>query len=193
MRLLDEATQTVDIAQYNIRSERFLTKLVELQQRGVRVRICVDKKNAEQPYNTLDDAMEAAGLDLLRVLNDRSSFAIMHHKFTVVDGRTVMTGSYNWNETAQEVNEENMLVLRDAGPRRGLHAGVRGAARRARGAPAGPRRERDRLLLARGQRPPGRARPGPRSPSGGSSSPCSPTATTGSRAPCATRPAAAST
>lgn len=113
MRVLDEATQTVDIAQYNIRSERFLTKLVELQQRGVRVRICVDKKNAEQPYNTLDDALEAAGLDILRVLNDRSSFAIMHHKFTVVDGRTVMTGSYNWNETAQEVNEENMLVLRD--------------------------------------------------------------------------------
>lgn len=114
MRILDEATQTVDIAQYNIRSERFLTKLVELQQRGVRVRICVDKKNADQPYNTLDDAMQAAGLDIQRILNDRSSFAIMHHKFTVVDGRTVMTGSYNWNETAQEVNEENMLVLRDA-------------------------------------------------------------------------------
>ncbi len=113
MRILDEATQTVDIAQYNIRSERFLGKLVELQQRGVRVRICVDKKNADKDYNTLDDAMQAAGLDLLRVLNDRSDFAIMHHKFTVVDGRTVMTGSYNWNETAQEVNEENMLVLRD--------------------------------------------------------------------------------
>lgn len=114
MRVLDEAQQTVDIAQYNIRSERFLGKLLELQQRGVRVRICVDKKNADKDYNTLDDAMEAAGLDLRRVLNDRSDFAIMHHKFTVVDGRTVMTGSYNWNETAQEVNEENMLVLRDA-------------------------------------------------------------------------------
>jgi hypothetical protein len=113
MAVLDTATRTVDVAQYNIRSERFVTKLEELRARGVAIRITVDAKNAEKDYNTVDDLIESKGFDLVRSLNDRAAFAIMHHKFTIIDDTTVMTGSYNWNETAQEVNDENMLVFRD--------------------------------------------------------------------------------
>lgn len=113
LAVLDSAQRTVDIAQYNIRNERFVEKLEELRARGVAIRIVVDAKNAEQPHNTLDDEIEARGFALVRYRNTRSAFAIMHHKFTIVDDAVVMTGSYNWNETAQLVNDENMLVLRD--------------------------------------------------------------------------------
>ena len=37
----------------------------------------------------------------------------MHLKVAVVDGGTVMTGSFNWNGTAALANDENMIVLRD--------------------------------------------------------------------------------
>lgn len=114
LALLDAAQTSVDVAQYNIRNERFFTKLSELKARGVRVRIVVDAKNAEKPWNTLDDAFVAAGFDLVRYRNTGHAYAIMHHKFTVIDGQTVLTGSYNWNDTAQVVNDENMIVLRDA-------------------------------------------------------------------------------
>jgi PLD-like domain/Starch binding domain len=113
LELLDGAQVSVDVAQYNIRSETFHAKLDELRGRGVRVRIVVDAKNAANPWNTLDDRLEADGFALRRFDNSRSRYAIMHHKFTVIDGAVVLTGSYNWNGTAQHVNDENMLVLRD--------------------------------------------------------------------------------
>ncbi len=113
LAVLDRARQTVDVAQYNVRNDVFLVKLAELRARGVRVRLVVDAKNAANPWNVLDDVFEAQGFDIVRHENTRHPYAIMHHKFTVVDGTWVMTGSYNWNETAQRVNDENLVVLRD--------------------------------------------------------------------------------
>jgi phosphatidylserine/phosphatidylglycerophosphate/cardiolipin synthase-like enzyme len=40
-------------------------------------------------------------------------YAIMHHKFVVVDGVTVETGSFNLTAAAESSNAENVLVLRD--------------------------------------------------------------------------------
>ncbi|MFF4534427.1 phospholipase D-like domain-containing protein [Streptomyces sp. NPDC001407] len=38
----------------------------------------------------------------------------MHNKVLVIDGQTVVTGSYNFSEHA-ETNAENALILTDAG------------------------------------------------------------------------------
>lgn len=110
--MLDTARSEVVIAHYNIRRERVIAKLIELKKRGVDVRIAVDKTNAAQSYNVGDDALEAAGIKLVRV-SPPGSASIMHLKATVIDGKTTMTGSFNWNETAALANDENMLVFRD--------------------------------------------------------------------------------
>ncbi|MGE0712646.1 MAG: phospholipase D-like domain-containing protein [Planctomycetota bacterium] len=115
LALLRTAQVSVDVAQYNIRNEDFLVALRELRDRGVAVRIVVDAKNAANPWNTLDDQIEAEGFAIKRYENTASAYAIMHHKFTVIDGLHVMTGSFNWNETAQLVNDENMIDFADAG------------------------------------------------------------------------------
>jgi phosphatidylserine/phosphatidylglycerophosphate/cardiolipin synthase-like enzyme len=44
---------------------------------------------------------------------DRSPYH-MHHKFAVFDARTLLTGSYNWTRTANEFNQENVLVTDDS-------------------------------------------------------------------------------
>lgn len=38
---------------------------------------------------------------------------IMHHKFCVIDGSTVITGSYNWSQKARN-NDENITVVTDS-------------------------------------------------------------------------------
>jgi len=35
----------------------------------------------------------------------------LHHKFGVVDGTTVITGSHNWSEAANRANDEALLVI----------------------------------------------------------------------------------
>jgi len=37
----------------------------------------------------------------------------MHNKFAIIDGKELITGSFNWTQTAQERNEENMLIIHD--------------------------------------------------------------------------------
>jgi len=35
----------------------------------------------------------------------------MHHKFFVVDGQIVVTGSFNFSNAAEEANNENVLII----------------------------------------------------------------------------------
>jgi phosphatidylserine/phosphatidylglycerophosphate/cardiolipin synthase-like enzyme len=35
----------------------------------------------------------------------------LHHKFGVVDGKTIITGSHNWSEAANRTNDETLLIV----------------------------------------------------------------------------------
>ena len=39
--------------------------------------------------------------------------SLMHHKFCVIDAKTVITGSYNWSKKARS-NDENITIIRDS-------------------------------------------------------------------------------
>lgn len=47
-------------------------------------------------------------------LKDFSTTNNVHHKVFIVDENTVITGSYNPSESANERNDENILIIRDA-------------------------------------------------------------------------------
>ena len=42
-----------------------------------------------------------------------SQHAVAHSKTIVIDGETVITGSFNFTKAAEENNAENLLVIRD--------------------------------------------------------------------------------
>ena len=54
------------------------------------------------------EKLEAAGL---RVIKDGNS-GMMHHKVIVIDGETVITGSYNFSKNAEKRNNENLLIIK---------------------------------------------------------------------------------
>ena len=37
----------------------------------------------------------------------------MHHKFAIIDNRLLLTGSYNWTSSANNRNNENLMVIDD--------------------------------------------------------------------------------
>jgi len=39
--------------------------------------------------------------------------SIAHNKIVIIDGGTVITGSFNFSKQAEEKNAENLLVIRD--------------------------------------------------------------------------------
>lgn len=97
----------MDIAVYSITHDAIVAALVRAHQRGVEVRVLTDKVQASSKY-AQDEALEAAGISLRRDTQTGS----LHHKFTVGDGSAVMTGSFNWTESADQRNAENFVIVR---------------------------------------------------------------------------------
>jgi phosphatidylserine/phosphatidylglycerophosphate/cardiolipin synthase-like enzyme len=103
---LSGANSTIYVMIYSFTLAEVADALIEAQAGGVEVRVVIEKKNAYgkgSQYEWLRDA----GVDVR--LSGNSS--LMHHKVAVIDGSTVITGSFNWSSNADAKNDENMVVL----------------------------------------------------------------------------------
>ena len=74
---------------------------------GVDVQGVFEKRQADGQYSE-HNAMQNAGL---RIILDENRGA-MHHKVIVIDGETVVTGSYNFSKNAETRNNENLLIIK---------------------------------------------------------------------------------
>lgn len=104
---IGSAQVSIDMAAYSFTSKPIATALLTAQRRGVRVRVVADRK-ANSKYTAVT-FLANQGVPVR--LNDR--YAAMHHKFMVIDGRSVQSGSYNYSASAHVRNAENALWLQD--------------------------------------------------------------------------------
>ncbi len=107
-RLLATAGKTADVCVFTITDDRLADTVLDAHRRGVAVRIITDDAKAEDQGSDVG-RFERSGIPT-RV--DRSPFH-MHHKFAILDGETLLTGSYNWTRGAARDNEENLIVTTD--------------------------------------------------------------------------------
>ena len=103
------ARETADICVFTITDDRIARAIEKAHDRGVAVRIITDDEKSEDLGTDIPRLMKAG----IPVAFDNSS-SHMHHKFAVVDGRVLLTGSFNWTRSASEVNQENVIVTDDA-------------------------------------------------------------------------------
>ena len=106
--LLRRSRRSADVCVFTITDDRLAEALTDAHRRGVAVRIIGDDAKAEDLGSDIGRFERAS----LAVRVDRSPFH-MHHKFAVVDGRTLLTGSYNWTRGAARDNEENLVIVDD--------------------------------------------------------------------------------
>ena len=94
---------------YSFTSRPIAEALMEARARGVHVEVIVDKSQRAE-RSTMADDLAADGIP---VVVD-AAHSIAHNKVMVIDGRTVLTGSFNFTEAAEERNAENLLVIQDS-------------------------------------------------------------------------------
>ena len=105
---LNKAKKSIDIAMYYFTDRDLANTVIDAYNRGVTVRIYLDKDQKEAKYSK-SCYLAKHGITI-RYSNNPY---IMHHKFTVIDEELVITGSYNWTASAGVRNNENLLVIRD--------------------------------------------------------------------------------
>ena len=69
-----------------------------------------DKINNNAPFNIRQ--LEAHKAQLFPIPSEKNPKNLMHNKFCVIDGKHVITGSYNWTHRAKS-NDENITVFLD--------------------------------------------------------------------------------
>ena len=104
------ARRDVRVQAYGFTSPDIVEALAQARRRGVDVRIILDKGALGQERE--EAAAETLATAGVPVLVD-GVHAIAHNKVMVIDGTTVLTGSFNFTAAAQNRNAENLLILRD--------------------------------------------------------------------------------
>ena len=107
--VLDHAKKTVLVQAYNFTSEPIAKALCAAKKRGVDVRIIGDRSVPTERSSKAQDCADAA----IPVLIDKKHH-IAHNKVIIVDGETTITGSFNWTDSAEDNNAENLLVIKSA-------------------------------------------------------------------------------
>ena len=106
------ARREIRAAVYSLTRARIVSELVKAKQRGVDVQIKVDKLQAgNQAMQLALGRLVKAGIPVTII--DPPGNGAMHNKFAIIDGRRVVTGSFNWTANAALNNYENVVVIED--------------------------------------------------------------------------------
>jgi len=101
---LDGAKKVVRIQIYSFTAQPIADAIIRAKKRGVNIQIVADPSSMNTP------ALLSVISGGVPVYVD-SSHAIMHSKVGIVDGKTVLTGSYNLSDSAEFRNAENLVVI----------------------------------------------------------------------------------
>ena len=105
---LGNAKATVLVQAYSFTSAPIAKALLNAHKRGVKVDVILDKSQRTEKYSEADFLVNMG----IPTKID-AKHAIAHNKIMVIDGQTVITGSFNFTTAAEEKNAENLLVIRD--------------------------------------------------------------------------------
>jgi len=108
IRELNKAKNTLLVQAYTFSSAAIAKALLNAYKRGVKVEVILDKSQKTQNYSSATFLYNQG----IPVKID-AQHAIAHSKVMIIDGETVITGSFNFTKAAEENNAENLLVIYD--------------------------------------------------------------------------------
>jgi phosphatidylserine/phosphatidylglycerophosphate/cardiolipin synthase-like enzyme len=108
IRELNKAQNTVLVQAYSFTSPPIARALLDAHKRGVRVEVILDKSQRTQSYSS---ATFLFNVGIPTKIDAQHTIA--HNKVMIIDGETVITGSFNFTKAAEEKNAENLLIIHD--------------------------------------------------------------------------------
>jgi len=103
------ARKQILVQAYDFTSKPIGSALVEAHRRGVDVRVIVDGEQLRFQNHEVD-YLARGGIPV--TVDSKHNNA--HNKVMVIDGETVITGSFNFTKAAERENAENVVFIRDA-------------------------------------------------------------------------------
>ena len=124
---LRAAEESIHMALFVFSAQQLTNVLREKIEQVVEIRLVADPGFASRPFSEVLDLLgvslpdhtckvEAGNLPLDQALKGVGTPRLargdkLHHKFAVIDNKTVITGSFNWSPSAAHTNDETLLVI----------------------------------------------------------------------------------
>ena len=105
---INRAQASINIAMYIFTDREIALPLVKARERGVKVRLYLDQDQVDYKYSQSRFLVQKGIKTRISTNN-----YIMHNKFAIIDNRILLTGSYNWTFSANNRNDENLMVIDD--------------------------------------------------------------------------------
>lgn len=105
LKLLQNAKKSIDCAIYDINRDSIVQYLI-IASKSISVRVITDQRQAKGPHSFVGLLIKS-GVQV-RFGRQRGT---MHHKFMIVDGKVLETGSFDYTNHASESNRENQVYL----------------------------------------------------------------------------------
>ena len=103
---IDSANEEIVIAIYSFTLDNVSDALARARERGVSVRVVFDKLQASNQYSVDEKLIE---MGVATKIKEGSGY--MHNKFTVIDRKKVLTGSFNYSKNGDTKNDENLVLI----------------------------------------------------------------------------------
>jgi phosphatidylserine/phosphatidylglycerophosphate/cardiolipin synthase-like enzyme len=103
---IHKAQHSIDMQAYTFTASAISEALVEAEGRGVAVRVIMDKNGSNERGSQAEFLKENG----VPIWTD-GEHPIAHNKIVILDGNTVITGSFNFTNQAENLNAENLLVI----------------------------------------------------------------------------------
>jgi phosphatidylserine/phosphatidylglycerophosphate/cardiolipin synthase-like enzyme len=107
--VLGKCKKTLLVEMYSFTDKKLCDAIIAAKTNGAKVRVYLDRSNAAK-NGVQARRLVAAGVET-RI---SSNPAISHNKVAVIDGKTVLTGSFNWTTAAETKNDENLVCIESA-------------------------------------------------------------------------------
>ncbi|ACZ33306.1 phopholipase domain protein [Chlamydia pneumoniae LPCoLN] len=98
--------KTIQVAMFALTHSEIIQALHQAKQRGIHVDIIIDRSHSKLTFKQL------------RQLNINKDFVsintapcTLHHKFAVIDNKTLLAGSINWSKGGFSLNDESLIIL----------------------------------------------------------------------------------
>jgi phosphatidylserine/phosphatidylglycerophosphate/cardiolipin synthase-like enzyme len=105
------AQESIYFLAYSFNSEKISNAMLARAHAGVTLAGVFDKTQAAANKNSSEyDPLRLVGLDVWLDANPKN----MHDKIILIDGKIVITGSYNFTAAGENKNDENILIIHNA-------------------------------------------------------------------------------
>jgi phosphatidylserine/phosphatidylglycerophosphate/cardiolipin synthase-like enzyme len=108
IRALQQAREQVLVMAFTLTADEIAELLIQRAEEGLDVRVIFEAGQIRSVGTDYERLLESS----VDVRTDRNPYN-MHHKVIIIDGEVVITGSYNFTRSAEERNDENLIIIMD--------------------------------------------------------------------------------